>query len=259
MHRFFVPTHWIHGDTVQLEDDIAHQIRNVLRMRSGMHITVLDNRGHEYDVELLVVDKKSVRGAVRERRPATGEPQVHLTLYQAFLKKDNFEWVLQKCTEVGVSRFVPVITERTVATSAERVSASKQARWERIIREAAEQCRRGALPVLDAPVPFVEALDEGQSCDRALIPWVGEHATAIRPSLANVRPQSRSLRLSLFIGPEGGFAPAEIALARERGIIPVTLGQRILRAETAAVAATVLVLYELDTLIALPTLFRTGK
>jgi 16S rRNA (uracil1498-N3)-methyltransferase len=126
-----------------VEDHVAHQIRVVLRMRPGTRFVVLDDRGWEYEIELIEFGKKQARGQVIEKRPASGEPQVQITLYQCLLKKDNFEWVLQKGTEIGVSRFVPVISQRTVIPDGERVRSNKLPRWERIIQEAAEQSRRG--------------------------------------------------------------------------------------------------------------------
>ena len=242
MHRFFVPPQTIRDDVVRFDPATAHQLHRVLRMRPGQHILVLDNRGFEYDVELVALEKRRAQGRIHARRPATGEPPFRLTLYQALLKKDNFEWVLQKCTEIGVTRFVPVITARTVVSGAKQPRANKWARWQRIIREAAEQSRRGALPELVAPLSFAEALADSQVCDHTLIPWVGEGGIGLRPALASERPAEVPPRLhaGIFIGPEGGFTPDEITQARAAGVVPVTLGPRILRAETAAVAAAVL-------------------
>jgi len=128
MHRFFIPPDWLPDSTVTLHDDVAYQLRNVLRMRPGATIVVLDNQGWEYDVELVEVASKQVRGTIYDKRPATGDPAIHVTLYQCLLKKDNFEWVLQKCTEIGVGRFVPVTSARTVVRG-DGVSDTKRQRW----------------------------------------------------------------------------------------------------------------------------------
>lgn len=239
MHRFFISPNGLHGDQVLFEDATAHQIRNVLRMKSGAHLIVLDNAGWEYEVELTEVEKPSVRGTIHEKRAAEGEPTAAITLYQCLLKKDNFEWVLQKCTEIGVSRFVPVISQRTVIT---QVKANKLDRWERIITEAAEQSRRGRIPELAEPLDFAAALDDLHT-DCALIPWEEATETTLRAALA-AHPTAQSV--ALFIGPEGGFDPAEVAQAAEADVQPITLGSRILRAETAAVVASALVLHEVE-------------
>ncbi len=246
MHRFFIPSAWIHGETVLLSDDVAHQLRHVLRLRPGARIVVLDDRGWEYEVELLTVEHKAARGTICERRPAGGEPSVQVTLAQALLKKDNFEWVLQKGTEIGVTRFVPLITARTVAAGDEGISPAKRERWARIVREAAEQSRRGALPVIEAPLNFSAALSS-LSADLTLIAWEEERAMSLRQALAVLRGADAP-QVTVFIGPEGGFTVQEVTQARARGAQIVSLGTRILRAETAATAAALLVLYELGAL-----------
>lgn len=247
MHRFFIPPGWIRGETVLLLDDVAHQLRHVLRLRPGARIIVLDDRGWEYEVELMTVEQKAARGAICARRPASGEPSVRLTLAQALLKKDNFEWVLQKGTEIGVTRFIPLITGRTVAVGEDGIGPTKQERWARIVREAAEQSRRGALPVIEAPLTLSAALDDSAAADLALIAWEEERAMSLRRAVAPLRSADKP-HVTVFIGPEGGFTADEVAQARARGAVAVSLGTRILRAETAAAAAALLVLYELGAL-----------
>lgn len=247
MHRFFIPPDWIRGETVLLGDDVAHQLRHVLRLRPGARIVVLDDRGWEYEIALVSVENKKARGDIVARRPASGEPSVRVTLYQALLKKDNFEWVLQKGTEIGVTRFVPLITARTVAAGENGVSAAKRERWARIVREAAEQSRRGALPVVDAPLTLSAALDD-IAPGLTLIAWEEERGLSLRAAVAPLRAASDAPHVAVFIGPEGGFTAGEVAQAQARGAVAVSLGARILRAETAATAAALLVLYELGAL-----------
>ncbi len=237
MHRFFVPGSWQIGDEVVLEEAQAHQISQVLRLRPQTPITLLDNRDWAYTITLTEVNKRQVRGRVTERTPATGEPTTSLTLYQGLLKADKFEWVLQKGTEIGVACFVPLITERSVV---QEVSTNKLARWQRILTEAAEQSGRGRVPQLLTPTPFASALTSLLPDTLALIPYEQEKATSLQTSLAT----SPSRHVALFIGPEGGWSEAEIRLAQASGVMPITLGPRILRAETAAVVAAALTLYE---------------
>jgi 16S rRNA (uracil1498-N3)-methyltransferase len=248
MHRFFIPPGWIRGDHVLLGGEVARQLRHVLRLRPGARIVVLDDCGMEYEIALVSVENKGARGDIVARRPASGEPPAQVTLCQALLKKDNFEWVLQKGTEIGVSRFVPVVTARTVAAGSDGISAAKQERWARIVREAAEQSQRGALPGVDAPLSFGDALDAISAADLALIAWEEERATSLRAAVALLRAASGAPHVAIFVGPEGGFTPDEISQAAARGAVPVTLGARTLRAETAATVAALLVLYELGAL-----------
>ena len=248
MHRFFVPPTAIDGPAAHLDERVAHQLRHVLRMRPGARIVALDNRGWEYEIELDKITSEDARGRVIERRPAEGEPDTLVTLYQCLLKKDNFEWVLQKGTEIGLSRFVPVISQRTVAADSDGLRKHKLPRWERIVTEAAEQSGRGLLPVIDPPLTLDEALAQTRA-DLVLIPWEGEHMRHLHDVLGAFRrgelgtlPSERAPEIALVIGPEGGFAEEEIALASAGRAVSVTLGPRILRAETAAIAAGVIVL-----------------
>lgn len=239
MHRFFIPPQWIQGSQVLLADPVAHQLRAVLRMSPGDQIMVLDNRGAEYEIELVALEKQQVIGRVISQRQAAGEPTTKITLYQSLLKKENFEWVLQKCTEVGVTHFVPFISQRSVS---DKLKDSKMERWERILTEAAEQSRRGNIPTLQPLITFDEALKTMPQFDLVLIPFEDEQQTSLRRAITAAKPRT----LAIFIGPEGGFSAGEITRAKTMGVIPVTLGTRILRAETAAVVAAANVLYELE-------------
>ncbi|MDH7490335.1 MAG: 16S rRNA (uracil(1498)-N(3))-methyltransferase [Anaerolineae bacterium] len=240
MHRFFVSRGALEGDEVALPAAVAHQLRNVLRMSPGAHIVVLDNSGWEYEVELTEVAPQGARGRIVSRSLSTTEPRTKITLYQSFLKGQRFEFVLQKGTELGIVEFVPVISARCVVSSLEHAE-HKAPRWEKIIREAAEQSRRGRLPELAPALFFREAcLRATRAGQLALIPWEGETTTGLRHALDRT---PRPFSVSLFVGPEGGFEEAEIALARDAGVIPVRLGPRILRAETAGLVAASAILF----------------
>ncbi|MBK8904919.1 MAG: 16S rRNA (uracil(1498)-N(3))-methyltransferase [Anaerolineaceae bacterium] len=241
MHRFFVAPECFAGDRVVLPEQIAHQIRKVLRLRAGAAIVVLDNTGCEYEVLLRQVDRQQVVGEAVAKRPCPNEPSVYLTLYQALMKRDKFEWVLQKGTEIGVSHFVPLVTQRSLVQDID-IKEGKQLRWEKIITEAAEQSRRGCIPSLHPPQTLAEAL-AAQPPQPGLIAWEEADGLTIRGVLGD---GERPSHVSLFIGPEGGFAAEEVAAAQEAGLKAVTLGKRILRAETAALVASALVMHELD-------------
>lgn len=234
MHRFFVTD--IHDDQVVFSPEQVHQITAVLRLEPGQPIVALDNSGWEFEAVLVEVGRKRVTAVIQHKRLVTTEPASQLTLYQSLLKRDNFEWVLQKGTELGVSCFVPLITERTVARLPQ-----KNDRWQRILTEAAEQSGRGRIPELAKPVALAQAVTDLSPNHVGLIPWEEAGEGSIKAYLTG----KRGTAVSLFIGPEGGFTADEITLARQNSIQPVTLGQRILRAETAAVAAITLTLYEL--------------
>jgi 16S rRNA (uracil1498-N3)-methyltransferase len=242
-YRFFVSPDQIRGPRLKLTGSQARQVYSVLRMREADHILALDNRGWQYEVRLDKVTSRVVTGEIIARKQAGGEPRTELTLYQALLKKSNFEWVLQKGTELGVKRFVPLISQRCVVRN-KVIKPAKLERWQRIIGEAAEQSGRGRLPELFAPLTLPEALDDAVEYDSALIPWEGAAEPGLTDALNLLGGECSpaAYRIALFIGPEGGFADEEVEEAEALDVQPVTLGSRILRAETAAVVAATLAL-----------------
>lgn len=245
MQRFFVsPEQIVHG-RVTFSADQSRQIAQVLRMQPGAEVGVLDNAGWLYDVRLDEVSPREVVGAVRSRRLVPGEPRTKVTLYPALLKSDKLEFVFQKCTELGVSAFEPMLTDHVAVGST--ISENKQTRWERIIAEAAEQSERGRLPQLHPVTLFPQACEQARGLSfiaaergdrKSLRAELGARLTA---------GSQRPFAMNLLVGPEGGFASEEIERAVRYGIIPVGLGPRILRAETASiVGATLLLAYAGD-------------
>lgn len=249
MHRFFVPPAWVRGNEIVIAGPQAHQIARVLRMRPGDRIVVLDNSGWEIETRLIAVDRTEVRGEVLRRRLSAAEPRTKISLFQSVLKSNRFEVVLQKGTELGVVEFVPIIADRCVISDLDAVE-KKRRRWEWIVQEAAEQCGRGRKPTLRPAVFFPHACEQARhSGGLSLIPWEGETKMSLRGLLRD-RPPGRErtwppFATNLFVGPEGGFTPDEVAVARRYGLVSVTLGPRILRAETAGIVAAALILFEL--------------
>jgi 16S rRNA (uracil1498-N3)-methyltransferase len=237
MHRFFLAPEAFHGEQVVFPADLARQLRSVLRLQPGQQVWILDGQGHAFRAVLTFVERGKAGARILERQPATGEPAGTLILCQALSKGERFEWVLQKGTELGVTTFQPIITRRTVRKSP---GPSRWPRWRRIIREAAEQSGRGALPALLEPIPFDEALRRGTGL--RLLPAVSA-TQPVRQALTGA-----SWPVTLFVGPEGGFAPEEVILARESGVLPVSLGPRVLRTETAALALVTLTMAALGEL-----------
>jgi 16S rRNA (uracil1498-N3)-methyltransferase len=252
MQRFFIPPVWIQQNRVTISGPQAHQIAHVLRMRSGDSVIVLDNSGWEIETRLISVERHTVRGEVQHRRLSASEPRTKISLYQGVLRSKRFEFALQKGTELGVVEFVPLIAERCVISDLEAVE-KKHDRWESIIQEAAEQSRRGRKPALRPAVMFAKACEMAKtSSGLSLIPWEEEGQVSLRKLLTRSPSKSTKnwppMTINLFVGPEGGFTADEVDLARRYGLVPVTLGARILRAETAGLVAASAILYELGDL-----------
>ncbi len=240
MHRFFVPPSWLQGEPISLTGPLAHQLGRVLRMRPGDHIVLLDNSGWAVEVELDQLTPSRVQAHPVTRWQPQTEPRARLCLYQALTSEKKFDWVLQKGTELGVSLFVPVITRRSLLQS--DISAKKLERWRRIITEAAEQSGRARLPELTPPMPLEQALADSTG-DLGLIATIEPGAWPLKTALESGVPLPQ--RVNLFIGPEGGFEPAEVELARQNNFQPISLGPRILRTETAGIVALAIILYVL--------------
>ena len=247
MHRFFLPQDCIDGSGVTFPAPVSRQVVRVLKIRVGERVVVLDNTGWEYEVTMTRLARAQAMGRVEERRRCSGEPSVGITLYQCVLKGDKLDLVLQKCTELGVSAFVPVYSERTVPRMGGGARSRREERWRRILTEAAEQSGRGMIPSLVQPVDFQTACEA--AAKPAVIPWEQEARTGLRSVLRELAsPNDPISGVDVFVGPEGGFSADEVDCASSHGVIPVSLGTRILRAETAAIAVTSAVMYELGLL-----------
>lgn len=230
-YRFFLPNAVIHTGTT-LDADIVHQWGRVLRFQPGQRVLLLDGHGRGYEVDITHIDKKQARWTILDTQTLHTEPTLEITLASAIIRPERFEWLLQKATEIGVTRFVPVIAERS---RGEIESAKgKHERWQRIIREAAEQSCRAVLPELTAPVP----LRAVQLPSDAACLWLHE-GQGTQPLRHHLQQSQRALWI--VTGPEGGFSDDETAwMATQPRWYASGLGQRILRAETAPlVAATI--------------------
>jgi 16S rRNA (uracil1498-N3)-methyltransferase len=239
VRRFFVPPGTIAGREVILPQELARRLAKVLRLQRGDHVVLADGAGRDYEVELRDVSARAASALVVGERPSPPEPSLALVLYQSLVRPQRFELVLEKGTEIGVSRFVPLLSGRAqVRTEA---GSQRTQRWRRIVTEAAEQCGRGRVPAVDPPMPLEEAVRSAPGL--RLIPWEGERVLTLGSYLREL--EERPATVSLIIGPEGGFAEDEVELARRAGCVPVSLGPRILRSETAGIVAAALVMHEL--------------
>ena len=245
MHRFYVPADRISGDQVSFEAGQRRQMRSVLRLRPGDFVALLDGSGREYKVQIEILDDTQALGRILEAAEPAVESEVHLTLVQGLPKGEKIDLILQKCTEIGVAEFLVAETARSVPRIPSGKMHSRLERWRAIAREAAEQSGRTRLPAVSGVIPFADALSRTRDTDARIIAWEEEEELSLPsmlPSLAGAR------RIAYFVGPEGGFTAEEVAAARAEGITAVSLGPRVLRTETAAIAGTALIIYGLEKL-----------
>lgn len=218
------------GSAIPLPEAVAHQVARVLRLRPGDGLEVLDGTGGSWHATLD-------SGATPARATVTLRAFVpvgasdhgrHVTLVLGLLKADKFDWVVQKATEVGVARIVPVVTTRSVAMS------GRPDRWRRIALEATEQCGRTVLPVIEDPMPFRASFGVGPTEAIRVACWEDEAVVPFRDVIA---PHETSTPLIVWVGPEGGISMEEAVALRAVGATTASLGPRILRSETAAIVA----------------------
>lgn len=235
----FIPPEDIQTETqIPLSIDKSHYLTSVLRSRKGDIVTIIDGRGKAYKAEIITVSNKKAFVKIVSEIVVDTESPFNLVLCQGILKGEKMDMVIQKTTELGIKEIIPIITERSVVRQ-----TRKTGRWRKIAEEAAEQCGRAVIPVIHEPMEYSKALSVATD---GFIFWE-QGGQPLLEIFQKTKPQSLIPNpLFLFIGPEGGFTSEEVAQAEQKGLVRTTLGRRILRAETAAIAAVTLAQFLLD-------------
>lgn len=237
MPRFFTSPENISGDLLKITGEDVSHISKVLRMSVGDEITVCDGKGTDYRAVISQISKEEVAAKIENSSPCEAESTVKITLFQALPKQGKMEYIIQKCTELGVFKIVPVLTKRCIAKPSDKTK-----RWSKVAESAAKQCGRGIIPEIAPPVSFDDAIKLMKADEYAVMPYECEEKTRLKDIIGAKKISS----LSLLIGPEGGFEQIEVEKAASEGIYTVTLGKRILRTETAAAAVLPIIMYEND-------------
>ena len=241
-YRFFVNEDQLHEGEVRIVGADARQIRTVLRMNVGDEIEVIVGGCH-YAARITNMAKDTVKAEILESLDPRTEPAVRITLAQALPKGDKLDWIIQKGTEIGVSEFVLIRSRRCVARLDSDRMALRVSRLRRIAKEAAEQSGRCIIPKIRGVVKFNELLREVGEYDPVLFCWEGKDSEILGNVISGLAEMHNIL---VMIGPEGGFTEEETAEAIRAGVKPVSLGNRVLRCETAALAASAIIVHETD-------------
>jgi len=251
MPHFFVSPEDIKGNEVLITGGEARHIITVLRKRKGDKIDIFDGYGNEFRVRILEIDRPTglprVKGEIINQKIRKTEPKLRITLFQSIPKGNRLEFIIQKATEVGISEIVPITTERTIVRLDYKKIKQRTLRWQKIAQEAAKQSRRSAIPKVGPVLDFSQALKEfsARKFPMGIIAWEMEDKNRLRDVLtSSVGGGISELPLAIFIGPEGGFTAEEVEEAKEKGVVPVSLGSRILRTETAGLVVAIVALYE---------------
>lgn len=252
MDRFFVEPEHLNLDdkTLYIDGEDVKHISKVLRYGQGDEIEVCDSNGHEYICRIESVDKTRIDLSIVDEVDINRESRIRISLYQGVPKSTKMDIILQKLTEAGVDEIVLVNTKRSVVNIKGDKADKKFDRWERIIYEAAKQCKRGMIPKLRGILSFKEALEDMGKNDINICPYEVEKSLGIKEALQTgqvkkILENKDEVRVGIFIGPEGGFAEEENEMVKAAGIASVTMGPRIFRTETASIVATAITLYEL--------------
>jgi len=233
MPRFFVENENILGEKIVIGGEDAKHISLSLRARVGEKITACDGKGVDYECEISDITKNEVTLSVLEKKNSETEPDIEVTLYQALVKSDKFDFIVQKCTELGVTKIVPVVTDRCISKPDDASLAKKLVRWNKIAKEAAMQSGRGHIPTVENAVSFDEALAGLKRTDCGFLCYESNPHTAIDEIYNKCKEKGSIKTCAFLVGPEGGISEKEAEKTMGEGISLASLGPRILRTETA--------------------------
>ena len=244
MYQFFVEDAQISNGIVTIENEDVKHIKNVLRLKCGEKVRISSNSGENYFGEIDTLADRMVLVRILEEHAANTELPNKIYLFQGLPKSDKLEFIIQKAVELGACEIIPVAMKNCVVKLDEKKAAAKQTRWQEIAKSAAKQSKRSIIPTVRKPLSYREALEAAAALDVRLVPYENERGmAATKEAVEAVRPGQS---IGIFIGPEGGFAEDEIALAKERGMQLVSLGRRILRTETAGLAMLSILMYYIE-------------
>ena len=239
MHNCYVPPTQISQDTICVSESERHHLLNVLRLKADDQVEVFDGVGNRYIASLCDTRTSPLQAKILQHQFHPHTPP-YITLFQGLPKFDKMDLIVQKTTEIGVNEITPMICQRSIPKSV--LQEKRTARWQRIANEAAKQCKRPHFAHLFAPQGLEECLGRVNHLDLLILLWEGEKRQGLKEILRN---HEEAKSVGLFVGPEGGFTDEEVGLALQNGCVPATLGDNILRTETAAIVSVASVMYEL--------------
>lgn len=244
MHHFFVEPSYVGDEFITITGQDVNHIKNVLRMGKGEEILVSDKEGRDYICEIAELSEEEVIAKITDFQTEGRELPVEVYLLQSLPKGDKMEMIIQKAVELGVKAVIPVSTSRCIVKLDDKKAASKIKRWQAISESAAKQSKRGIIPEIMNVMSFKEAIKYVSDFETKLIPY--ENAKNMKETKKLISGIEKGTKVAIFIGPEGGFADSEIDLAFENGIMPISLGKRILRTETAGMTILSVIMFNVE-------------
>ena len=245
MPKFFVKDNQIKNNIIEIENEDVNHIKNVLRMKKDdiLQIGVVP-KGENYKAKIISLDKNCVECEITEKIEETTESNVSITIFQGVPKFEKMELIIQKNTEIGAKKIVPVMMERTVVKLNSKDMSKKIERWNKIAEIAAKQSGRDIIPVVSSIIK-VNEIPENEF-DAVFVAYENEKENTLKNELLKLKDKKEKYNIAIIIGPEGGISENEIAIFKEKGYKLISLGKRILRTETAGFVMTSNILYELE-------------
>lgn len=244
MYQFFVEDTQVGESSVTIEGSDVNHIRNVLRMKCGERVRISTQSGRNFFCEIAEITEAMVCADILEECAEGTELPNKIYLFQGLPKNDKMELIIQKAVELGAYEIIPVVMKNCVVKLDDKKAASKVARWQEIAKSAAKQSKRSLIPNVQMPMSYKLAMEAAKELDVVLVPYENERGmAATKEAIEAIRPGQS---IGIFIGPEGGFADAEIALAREANMQLISLGKRILRTETAGLTTLSILMYHIE-------------
>ena len=235
MHRHYIESNRLQAPSLTLVKEEARHLQTVLRLRLNDEVELFDGRGLTATARVAAAGKHALQLDLLAAPAQHAQPACQLVLFACVSKGKRMDWTIEKSVELGVSRIVPVLSDRTIVRLDEEDAESKTDRWMRVAIEAARQSGTAWVPTIDTPVPLAQVGPLVQDCAPVFVAALVPEAKPMRQVLAGVRNETAPTRAGWFVGPEGDFTPVELQLLLASGAIPVSLGRQVLRTETAAI------------------------
>ena len=248
MRKFFVSSNQKMENQIRIIGEDVNHVKNVLRLEKGEQIEICDkDLSENYICKISEVSKEYVLCDIIEKADKDAEGNVKLAVYQGLPKADKMELIIQKCTELGASSFIPVEFARSVVKLSGKDADKKIDRWQKIAEMAAKQSKRDLIPEVNSLINIKSLCDEIKNYDLVLLAFENEENNTLKEELLKIKSTKEEISIAIIIGPEGGIEDREVKLLEDSGAKIVTLGKRILRTETAALAMASIIMYELET------------
>lgn len=246
MYKFFVNNEQIKDNIVKIIGEDVNHIKNVLRLEAGENICICNKEtSKSFMSKIVELNNNEVRCEVIEEILETTEPNTYIHIFQGLPKADKFEFIIEKCTEIGIKEISPVTMKRTIVKLDEKDKVKKLNRWQKIAEVAAKQSKRDSIVQVNNIINFENVFEKTKDYDILLVAYEEERENTLKKVLSEFKDRN-NIKVAVIIGPEGGIDANEISLCKSNNCIPVTLGKRILRTETAPLVISSNILYELE-------------